>query len=428
MPDPVPRASSYAALAVPAYRRLMLGATTGELGLFAFETALFWTVLEQTGSSVNVGLLFVGLVLPMVLLTIPVGLLTDRIGPRRPMVVGATAGTIVLMVAAGIAHLGEITFEVALALSVLEGIFFALWAVPSQVLAGRVVDRRRITSAIGLSSLPRGLGAILGGSIGGLLLAAAGPAATFVAAAGGLLIAALAVSRIREAVEAAPPAVRRLFVTELGEAISWVRGSPHVLALLGLAVAGGMFMGSRFVLYPTLARDVLDAGPTGLGFLTSAAGAGQLLGSMLTDRTGRALRRGRVLVGALSVAGLSFALIGVVPILAIALALAGLIACSMTIYQMTSSTIVQVLAPIEMRGRTLAIFDIVRAGLVPVGGILGGIFAETLGVTVVLGALGGLTVVTVLVVLASRREIAALDVDADGHATVRGERVPPTWT
>jgi MFS family permease len=415
--------SSFAALRVPAYRRLLFGATTGELGLFAFETALFWTVLERTGSSVDVGLLFVGLVLPMVLLTIPVGLLTDRVGPRRPMVLGATAGTGVLAVAAVVAHLGVITFEVALVLSVLEGIFFALWAVPSQVLAGRVVDRRRITSAIGLSSVPRGIGAVLGGLTGGLILAAAGPAPAFIAAGLGLLVAAVAVAGIREIEPAGPAAPRSVLVAELGDAVSWVRHSPHVLALLGLAVAGGMFMGSRFVLYPALSRDVLDAGPTGLGFLTSAAGVGSLVGSMLTDRSGRALRRGRVLVVALSVAGVAYALIGAVPILGVALALAGLIACSLTIYQMTSSTIVQVLAPIEMRGRTLAMFDLVRAGLVPVGGLLGGFFAERLGTPLVLAALGGLTVATVLFVAAGRRDLVGLDIDGEGLATLRGIRV-----
>ncbi len=142
---------SFDALRVPAYRRLLVALTVIELGLYAFETALFWTVLEETGSAVHVSLLFSALLVPVLILTVPIGILVDRIGPRGPLLWSSVAAALVVGVAALLAATSRITFEAALALSVAEGVFFGCFAIPAQVLAGRVVEARLLPSAVGLS-------------------------------------------------------------------------------------------------------------------------------------------------------------------------------------------------------------------------------------------------------------------------------------
>src|SRR4051794_29261175 len=148
---------AFAALRVPAYRRLLLAITVMEIGLFAFETALYWTVLDETGSAARVSLLFTGLVVPALLLTIPVGVLVDRIGPKGILVWGSAAAAAVMGLAAFAAGSGRLGFELALLLAIAEGVFFGCYAVPAQVIAGRVVDRSLIASAVGMSALPAGI-------------------------------------------------------------------------------------------------------------------------------------------------------------------------------------------------------------------------------------------------------------------------------
>jgi hypothetical protein len=418
--------SSFDALRVPAYRRLLVALTVAELGLYAFETALFWTVLEQTGSAVHVSLLYSALVVPILVLTIPVGVLVDRIGPRGPLLWSSVAAALVVGAAGVLAAGSGLDFGVALALSIAEGTFFGCFAIPAQVVAGRVVDPRLLPSAVGLSALPSGIGAIAGGAAGGLTLEIAGPAPTFFLAAIGLAIGVLAIVGL-PSLPGLETSARRMAVGELRDAVNWIRQSRVGLAIVALGAAAGFLVISRFALFPSLARDLLDAGPTGLGLLSAGAGVGTLVGAMTTSPLGQRLRRGRTLLLALAIAGAGLAGLGVVPILSVAVALAGIVALAALVYQLTGATLLQVLAPPGMRGRVLAVSDVVRLGLVPPGSVLATSLVGGLGVTGVLIAYGGLTLGAVLVAIVTCRPLLALETDdrAAAAALAGGPPAPP---
>ena len=124
------------------------------------------------------------------------------------------------------------------------------------------------------------------------------------------------------------------------------------------------------------------------------------------------MRRGPVLLTALSAAGLSLATLGVAPHLAIALGLASLITMTMIIYQVTSMTLLQVLAPPRMRGRVLAIFDLVRLGVVPLGSLAAGLLVPQIGVALVFVAFGGLLVTAGVVATLACRPLVELEIES----------------
>lgn len=383
---------AFPALRVAPYRRLLVALTVTQVGLHAFETTLFWTALEATGSAVLVGLLLIGLVVPVLVLTVPVGLVVDRFGPRRLLLPASIAATAMIGLATLLTASQGLGYEVALLLAVAEGTFFACWAIPAQVLGSRIVDREQMPSAIGLSMLPSGIGSSLGGLSGGFILEAVGPAAVFALATGCLAVAAIAISGLPNLPGFGTGAGRTLVIGQLRDAFGWVRMTPVALAVIALGSAVGFFAMSRFGLVPGFVRDVLGAGPTALGLMTMAGGIGTIIGTVVVDAAGRRLRRGPVLLTAVGAAGLALATLGVAPHLAIALGLAGLITMTMIIYHVTSMTLLQVLAPARMRGRVLAIFDLVRLGVVPLGSLAAGLLVPEIGVAVVFLAFGGLLV------------------------------------
>lgn len=401
---------AFAPLRVPAYRRLLVALTVMEVGLFAFETALFWTVLEETGSAVHVSLLFVGLVLPVLVLTVPVGLLVDRIGPRGILLWSSLAAAAVVGLAALVAGSGRLGFEIALLLAVAEGVFFGCYAVPAQVIAGRVVDRALIPSAIGLSAIPAGVGSILGGALGGFLLEVGGPVPTFVLAAAGLGLSVVAIVGLPALPGLELPGGMALI--ELRSAARWLRESPVATAIVLLGAVAGLFVMSRFGLLPVVVRDVLSAGPGALGLLTTAGGVGILAGTFGTEVLGRRLGRGRVLMLALAIAALSLAGLGVTSLVVVSVVLSGLIAAATIVYQLTSAMLLQLLAPARMRGRVLAIFDVLRLGLVPVGSLAAGAVVDRVGVATVLLVYGGLTVGAVLLTAVVYAALRTVDPDA----------------
>ena len=396
---------AFAALRVPAYRRLLVAVTVMEIGLFAFETALFWTVLAETGSAVQVSLLFAGLVVPALLLTIPVGMLVDRRGPRGILIWSSAAAAAVIGLAAVAAGSGRLGFELALLLAIAEGIFFGCYAVPAQVIAGRVVDRSLLASAVGLSAIPSGLGSIVGGALGGVLLELGGPAPTFVVASVGLvlsLVTILGLPRLPGLEASGGMALR-----DLRSAARWLRESSVGSAIVLLSAISGLFVMSRFSLLPVVVRDVLASGPGALGLLTTAGGVGMLIGTFATEVLGRRLGRGRALLAALGLAGLGLAGLGLTPLVAVAVSLAAVIAASTTVWQLTSATLLQLLAPARMRGRVLALNDVVRLGLVPIGSLAAGVVVDRVGVATVLVVYGGLTVIAVAATWVGSRALRA---------------------
>ena len=394
--------------------------TLSQTALYGFETALFWTAIEQTGSAVHVSLLFSAIVLPVLIITVPIGVAVDRFGPRRLLLGSSVAASAVIGVAAVLAASSGLSFQAALVLAVLEGIFFGCWAIPAQVLAGRLVGRSRMTSAIGLSALPTAIGAMVGGLVGGILLESFGAAPTFVASAVGLGLSAVTMLGL-PATPGLAGSGTMAAIGQVSDAFGWARRSPVVLAVIVLASVAGFFVMSRFSLVPVLVRDVLHAGPTGLGLMTMAGGIGSLVGTLITDAAGRRLRRGPVLLTAFGLAGAALAGLGVAPVLGVALILAGSITMSMVIYQVTSMTLLQVLAPARMRGRAVAMYDMVRLGLVPVGSLVAGVLVSTLGVSGVYLIFGATTLVAVLVAVVVCRPLVLFELEPFGEPRSDGD-------
>jgi predicted MFS family arabinose efflux permease len=383
-----------------------------QVGLHAFETTLFWTALEATGSAVLVGLLLIGLVVPVLVLTVPVGLVVDRFGPRRLLLPASIVATALIGTAAIAAASIGLSYGVVLVLGIAEGAFFACWAIPAQVLGSRIVDREHMSSAIGLSMLPSGIGSALGGLSGGIILQAAGPVAVFVLATACLGVAAYLISGLPDLPGFGTGSGRTLVTGQLRDSWRWVRATPVAIAVIALGLAAGFLAMSRFGLIPGFVRDALGAGPAALGLMTMAGGFGTIAGTIVVDAAGRRMRRGPVLLTALGAAGLSLATLGVAPHLAIALGLAGLITMTMIIYQVTSMTLLQVLAPPRMRGRVLAIFDLVRLGVVPLGSLAAGLLVPQIGVALVFVAFGGLLVMAGGVATLACRPLVELEIES----------------
>ncbi len=101
---------------------------------------------------------------------------------------------------------------------------------------------------------------------------------------------------------------------------------------------------------------------------------------------------------------------------------AGVVACVLIVFRTTAIALLQALAPPRMRGRVLAIFEIVFWGINPVGGLLGGIIADRLGATALFLVFGAMQAVALIAAAIIYGPLPSLDIDRDGHASTRGHR------
>jgi predicted MFS family arabinose efflux permease len=130
-------------------------------------------------------------------------------------------------------------------------------------------------------------------------------------------------------------------------------------------------------LMPVFAKDVLHAGPNGLGLLLSSFGVGAVVGTFSLASMGNIRKKGALLFAAAGFAGVGMMLLSQtrwLPLSALTMALVG---ASHIMYKVTNNTILQTLTPDEYRGRVMSIYLLDHA-LVPLGSFLAGSIAEFL--------------------------------------------------
>jgi MFS family permease len=158
----------------------------------------------------------------------------------------------------------------------------------------------------------------------------------------------------------------------------------------------------------------LGIGAGGLGLLLVAVGLGGLFAGLASEHVQRRLGHGRSILLGLSCAATGLIVFGLGPPLPISILAIGLTGGGFVVYASASLTLVQALAPPSLRGRLTSVFSLLYWGLMPVGGLLGGLSAQAFSArTTMLGA--GVILVTLGVVASIRRpQVLTLAVSRDG--------------
>jgi MFS family permease len=398
------------------YRRFLAAAICTGVGVWIFQTALYWAGL-QTGSTATVGILVAVLSLPSLLLTIPAGVLTDRAGPFWLLFVGQVAPAVACV--AGIALVapdGSIALQPAIVVTFVVGAAYALWSVPALVYVTRSVPPELLGPAISLMVLQFATGRIVGGAVGGAVVSAGGAGLAFAVSAAmfGLgILAVLTLPRLGGLDHRAGNTVRGIV-----EAVSWLRRAPATLVLVVLGATASLLAYSYVPLLGALSRDVLGAGSGGLGVLTATSGIGMVISGIAANSVGSRLRRGRGVVVTMIVGALCMAALGVSSILVLSIGLVVVVAFLGSTRSALSSYLMQSLTPPRMRGRVTSLADFVAQIMSIMGSLAVGAAAASAGVSAVLVAAGLIIVGVVGLVVLVWPRILQLDVNATAQPVV----------
>ncbi len=169
-------------------------------------------------------------------------------------------------------------------------------------------------------------------------------------------------------------------VKGLVEGARYVKDHQTVMALLIFGLASPMLL-YPFVtgLLPVYAAEVYHVGPTGLGLLMSTSGIGMVVGTVFLASMGNVRRKGALIVGSVAIAVLTMAAFSLASgFVAGLLILTAMSTVQPFLYTTTQGTIQQIV-PDELRGR-IAGLSVVTWGAFPVGSVVAGALAESLGV------------------------------------------------
>jgi len=366
-------------------RYLVAGQLVSELGSQLTAVAVPWQVYLLTHSSLDVGLVSLGQLVPLIIGSLFGGSLADVVDRRRLLLV-----TQVLMAAcsAGLAVNADLgrTLWPLFVLPALGAGFSALGEAGQSAMVPNLVRRSEVAAANAMFQALFQLGLVLGPAMAGLLLAGAGirfvywmDVASFVVAA----VTIFAISPQPATGQAShPPGLRSIV-----EGLSFVRGR-QVIQGAFLIDINAMVFGMPRALFPALATKVFHGGPAALGLLYAAPGAGALLGALSTGWAGRVRRQGRAVIVAVLVWGVAITCFGLVPAshafpraaaLPLALVLLAIAGWADVISAVFRSTIIQLAVPDALRGRLMGLQIAVVTGGPRIGDAESGAVANAFG-------------------------------------------------
>jgi MFS family permease len=363
-------------------------------------------VLGLGGSGAEVGLAAAFATAPVIIGGPLGGVVVDRVGHRRAAIVADLVSGASVLAMPVLALTVGLPFWALLALVFVGGLLDSPGQTARRVMLPALTERAgvRIERSVGLLDGSERFAKLIGASIAGLLVAAVGPvaslfvnAATFAVSAAltGALVPASGPARTgspnprddhpTDATDATEP-TRASYRSDLVEGARFVVRDPLMRLIVALVLVTNLLDAARgSTLLPLYANDRLG-GAAALGLLVATMGGCALAGNVAFGFIAHRVPRRLTFVACFTLAGgpssLAFALGAPLPVLVAATALSGLAAGALN---PILGTVQLERTPEHLRGR---VFGLVTAGAwagIPAGALLGGVAADTIGLTVAFG-------------------------------------------
>lgn len=395
------RHDPYAALRLPEFRYFIAGRFVFIMGLRMTGTVIGWWVYLLTGSPLALGLVGLSEVIPAVSLALYAGQYIDRNEKRKLLLrciflYLCCIGLFILLSAPSMNQkLDPWTTSL-----IIFGVIAATGAIRSfsgptfSSLIAHIVPRETLPSAAAISSATWLIGSICGHALAGFLIAWIGIHDSFFVVLFFTGLGYILLSRIRP---------KPVLVT--GKANTWIRVKEglqyvfHTKELLGAMTLDlfAVLFGGAVALVPVFAKDILQVGPIGFGWLNAAMDIGSIITvTLLTIKPLRS-NQGRILFYAVAGYGVCiifFALSNMFWLSFLALLLSG---CMDGVSVIIRSTILQLKTPDELRGRVMSVSSMFINSSNELGQFESGVAARLMG-TVTSVVFGGCMTIAVVLI------------------------------
>ena len=370
--------------------RFWFARLTSTLGYHMMAVAIGWKIYATTGDALDLGL--VGLIqfIPAVVFTLLIGDLADRYD-RRTIVRGAQAvfgcaAALLIVVFLDTTPNVNLLFAAVF----LIGTARAFELPTSQSLVPAVVPQALLPRATAAWASANQTAVICGPAAGGLIYAIQPVLVPAIALAlFGVAIVLVTLLKI----ERKPPRRERPTIASVLAGFSYVRHRPRLFGVITLDLFVAL-LGGVTALLPIYAKDILDAGPIGLGLLRSAPAFGALTTTILLSHFPVERRIGLKMFAVVALYGVATMLFAVSTWLSLSMFALAILGAADSVSVVIRFSLVQIETPDEMRGRVSAINYLFVNTSNTLGEFESGLLAAWLGAmpSALIGGLGSLLV------------------------------------
>jgi MFS family permease len=349
---------------------------------------LGWLTLELTNSPFLVGVAMGTRMLPLFFVGVLAGALADRFPRHRLLMLTSggqalTAATLGLVTWLEVVSLGHV-----LVLTFCAGVLRSVEHAARQSYTHDVVGPASLMNGLAILGVAMRSGWLLGSLGVGAVIAQAGSGVAYFTVALGFLGGALALLPASTPPRTGAADAGSLWRSAM-EFLVAVRRDRTLLVLMMLTAGAEVLGFAHQALLPSLARDVLDIGPEGLGALNGARAVGGILGLAAASVRGWA-GGGALFVAVLVSFGASLIVLGAAPHVVGfvgVLAVVTVVNAAGALADLLAQSLLQLSVPLHLRGRAGGAW-VVAIGLAPLGQLQMGALASLFGVSIALGTSG----------------------------------------
>jgi MFS family permease len=375
----------------PPFRLFWLARVCATVALQMQAVAVGWQVYAMTGSALDLGLVGLAQFIPAFLLVLIAGHVADRydrgvVLRLCQIVEGLAAAGLALGTASG-----WLTREWIFLLVFVLGAARAFEAPSLQALLPGIVPLPLLPKAVAGSASANQAATIAGPAVGGLLYAFS-PTLVYAICAALFIAASFLISLIRT--QRTAPRREKMNVEVLFAGIAFIRKKPVILGAISLDLFA-VLLGGATALLPIYAKDILHAGPLGLGLLRAAPAAGALVMAVALARWSLNRNAGRKMFAGVAVFGVATVVFSLSTSFPLSLAALAVLGAADMVSVVVRQTLVQIQTPDNMRGRVTAVSALFIGTSNQLGEFRAGTMAEFTGalVAVLAGGVGTLMIV-----------------------------------
>jgi MFS family permease len=361
----------------PAFRTLLLGTLATNSAFWMYQVCVGWLALQLMDSPLFVGLTgFVGGI-PLLVVSLPAGVMIDRYNRRTVLLVAQFAVMMLAAVFALLVGTGAIAPWSTLVLVAAYGTAMSFIFPTRTTIVTMLVERRDLANAVALNAAAQNATRVTGPALAGVLIAVIGIGGTFAVAALLQILALFATLQLPVSTPMGTARVGSVWAS-LTLGLRIVAQDAFLSSLILLTVTVNILVMPYINMMPVFARDVLGIGSAGLGLLLASVGLGTVVGALAvaaSRRLGSWSRAQVVTAATFTVLVLVFALTPNLPLAVCLLFAAGATSAA---FLALAQTVLQLRVDDDVRGRVLSIY-LATWGMLPFGQLAIGVIADRTG-------------------------------------------------
>jgi MFS family permease len=404
--------TTFPALTHRNFRYYFIGQCISLIGTWMQSIGQSWLVLSLTHSTFLISLITLMQFLPMMVFSLFAGNIIDRFPKKKVLYFTQTCLMLLALALATLTYLKIVEYWHVLVMAFLLGMVNTLDVPTRMTYFSDLVGKEDLMNAIALNSSIFNLARIVGPALAGFLIGVLGiaicfylNALSFVAVLAALYM--INVGHIKPQTQKYE-SVMHVF-KDIGDGLSYIKNSPKILFPLVISGFVSLFAMNHSILIPLFAKQVLNQGAAGYGFMMTCMGIGSFIGAIWVATQSKKGPSKTLLIYTSIGASLGMSLLGLQRNYILACVTLFVMGLFVVLFASMVNSSIQIYAKDQMRGRVISTYTLLSGGMTPLGSLFIGGLMEVSGITNSMMISGFISFILVLITvffLSKKAEIA----------------------